>query len=136
MSNIWGLKSNIKFGNTNVPLLPKPTTPVLILGIEHPTVQSSVNAITISWEKPFTTDLEFCVDAKSIGSSIAMVCVDDTQYTFTSLDSDVCEELSFTVTPTDRMRNGTASPPVTQYFQRRRGIMVLAVEFFILCCPV
>ena len=94
---------------------------VLLLGIEQPTIQSSVYAITISWENPFTTDLEFCVDAKSVGSSkaIAMVCVNGTQYTFTSLDSDVCEELSFTVTPTDRMRNGKASPPVTGYFQRR-----------------
>ena len=82
--------------------------------------------ITVSWKNRFTTKPSFCVDARSVGSfeTIASVCVNDTQYTFTSLDTDLCEELSFTVTPTDGERNGTSSEPVTDYFKNRKGACV------------
>ena len=84
-------------------------------------------SITVYWENLFTTNVTFCVDTQSVGSPetlIASVCdISGTQYTFTFLESDVCEELSFTITPTDGVMNGTTSQPVTntEYFLWRRG---------------
>ena len=83
--------------------------------------------ITVSWNNPFTTDLSFCVDARLAGSSETVVseCVSGTRHVFTSLDSNLCEDLSFTVTPTVTVegvwRNGTSSKPVVDYFRGRGG---------------
>ena len=87
--------------------------------------------ITVSWNNPFTTDLSFCVGTKLVGSSETVVseCVSGTRYVFTSLDSDLCEDLSFTVTPTVTVEgiqmNGTSSKPVVGYFRGRRGTMYM-----------
>ena len=95
--------------------------------------------ITISWNNPFTTDLSFCVDAKSAGpgssETVVSECVSGTRYVFTSLDSNLCEDLSFTVTPTviveGVQRNGTSSKPVVGYFRGRRGSICI-MEFSII----
>ena len=96
--------------------------------IELETIASQYD-ISVSWNNPFTSDLSFCVDAKPIKSSETVVseCVSGTRYVFTSLDSDLCEDLSFTVTPTVTIEgvqmNGTSSKPVVGYFRGRRGTM-------------
>ena len=83
--------------------------------------------ISVSWNNPFTTDLSFCVDVRSVESSETVVseCVSGTSYVFTSLNSNLCEDLSFTVTPTVTdegvQKNGTSSNPVVGYFRGRRG---------------
>ena len=68
--------------------------------------------ISVSWNNPFTTDHSFCVDAKS-SETVVSECVSGTRHVFTSLDSDLCEDLSFTVTPTVTIegvqKNGTSS---------------------------
>ena len=92
--------------------------------------------ITVSWNNPFTSDLSFCVDAKPVKSSgnVVSECVSGTRYVFTSLDSDLCEDLSFTVTPTVTVEgvqmNGTSSKPVVGYFHGRRGtIMIIYIIY-------
>ena len=88
---------------------------------------ASEYGIRISWSDPFTTDLSFCVDAKLAGTSETVVseCVSGTEFVLTSLNSDLCEDLSFTVTPTVTSEgvqmNGTSSNPVVGYFRGRRG---------------
>ena len=89
---------------------------------------ASEYGIAVSWKNPFTTDLSFCVDAKLAGTSETVVseCVSGTRYVFTSLDSDLCEDLLLTVLPTITIEgvqmNGTSSKPVAGYFWGRRGI--------------
>ena len=98
---------------------------------------ASQYGITVSWNNPFTTDLSFCVDAKSAESSETVVseCVSGTRYVFTSLDSHLCEDLSFTVTPTVTVEgvqmNGTSSKPVVGYFHGRRGTMCIESSIII-----
>ena len=93
--------------------------------------------ITVSWNNPFTTDLSFCVDAKLAGTSetVASECVSGTRFVLTSLDSDLCEDLSFTVTPTVRVEgvqmNGTSSKPVAGYFRGRRGAIHNYIHMYI-----
>ena len=88
----------------------------------------SENDVSVSWDNPFTTNLTFCVDARSVDSSETVMskCVYGMKLVFTSLNSDLCEDLSFTVTPTVTVEgvqmNGTSSKPVVGYFRGRRGI--------------
>ena len=90
-------------------------------------IMASQYGITVSWNNPFTINLSFCVDAKSVKSSetVRSECVSGARYVFTSLNSHLCEDLSFTVTPTVRVKgvqmNGMSSKPVVGYFRGRRG---------------
>ena len=96
----------------------------MCIAIGLPEIDNENYDITIFWENPFTTNISFYVDVRSVGTSktVASVHISGTQYTFTSLENDLCEVLSFTITPTSRGSNGTSSQPVVAYFQGRRGI--------------